>query len=57
VCATCAEGTYGNPFTEADTIAFSAGTGRFAGLSGTVAFHQAAAGALYSGTLKGTLAG
>jgi hypothetical protein len=35
----------------------SAGTGRFAGLSGTVAFHQAAAGALYSGTLKGTLAG
>jgi hypothetical protein len=49
--------TYGSPFTEDDTIAFAAGTGRFAGLYGTVAFHQAAAGALYSGTLKGTLTG
>jgi hypothetical protein len=49
--------SYGNPFTEDDTIAFAGGTERFAGLSGTVAFHQAAAGALYTGSLQGTLIG
>jgi hypothetical protein len=46
--------SYGNPFTEDDTIAFSGGTGQFSGLSGTASFHTRAAGALLKGTLQGT---
>jgi hypothetical protein len=47
--------SYGNPFSEDDTIAFSGGTGRFAGLSGTASFHTRGAGAVLKGTLLGTL--
>jgi hypothetical protein len=47
--------SYGNPFTEDDTIAFTGGTGQFAGLSGTASFHTFGAGARFTGTLEGTL--
>jgi len=48
---------YGNPFSEDDTISFTSGTGQFSGLSGTASFHQWASGALYRGTIAGTLSG
>jgi hypothetical protein len=47
--------SYGNPFVEDDSIAFTHGTGQFAGLSGTASFHTFDAGARFTGTLKGTL--
>jgi hypothetical protein len=47
--------SYGNPYTEDDTIAFAGGTSQFAGLSGTAAFHTSSAGASLKGTLQGTL--
>jgi hypothetical protein len=49
--------SYGNPFVEDDSIAFTGGTGQFAGLSGTASFHTFGAGARFTGTLKGTLTG
>jgi hypothetical protein len=49
--------SWGNPFSEDDTIAFAGGTGQFDGLSGTASFHTRAAGASIKGTLKGTLTG
>jgi hypothetical protein len=49
--------SYGNPFVEDDTIAFSDGTGQFDGLSGTASFHTFSAGARFKGSLKGTLSG
>ena len=49
--------SYGNPFVEDDTVAFAEGTGQFAGLSGAATFHTFGAGARFTGTLKGTLAG
>jgi hypothetical protein len=47
--------SYGGPFVEDDSIAFTDGTGQFAGLSGTASFHTFSAGAIFTGTLKGTL--
>lgn len=47
--------SYGNPQHEDDTIAFSGGTGQFAGLQGVVAFSQFSAGARFTGSLRGTL--
>jgi hypothetical protein len=47
--------SYGNPFVEDDSIAFTGGTGQFAGLSGTASFHTFSAGARFTGTLRGTL--
>jgi hypothetical protein len=47
--------SFGNPFVEDDSITFTAGTDQFAGLSGTASFHTFSAGALFKGTLKGTL--
>ena len=49
--------SYGNPFVEDDSIAFTGGTGQFAVLSGTASFHTFDAGARFTGTLKGTLTG
>jgi hypothetical protein len=49
--------SYGNPFSEDDTIAFANGTGQFAGLAGSATFHTRVAGAQSKGTLKGTLTG
>ena len=49
--------SYGNPFVEDDSVAFAGGTGQFAGLAGAASFHTAAAGARFTGTLKGTLSG
>jgi hypothetical protein len=49
--------SYGNPFVEDDSIAFTDGTGQFDGLSGTASFHTFSAGARVKGTLKGTLSG
>jgi hypothetical protein len=49
--------SYGNPFVEDDTIAFTGGTGQFDGLSGTASFHTFGAGARFTGTLTGTLTG
>jgi hypothetical protein len=37
--------SYGNPSVEDDSIAFTGGTGQFAGLSGTASFHTFSAGA------------
>jgi hypothetical protein len=47
--------SYGNPFTENDSIAFTGGTDQFAGLAGTASVHTFAAGARFTGTLKGVL--
>ena len=47
--------SYGNPFTEDDSIAFADGTGQFAGLNGAASFHTFGAGARFRGTLTGTL--
>ena len=47
--------SYGNPFVEDDSIAFTGGTSQFAGLSGIASFHTFSAGARFTGTLKGTL--
>jgi hypothetical protein len=49
--------SFGNPFVEDDSIAFTHGTGQFAGLSGTASFHTFSAGARFTGTLTGTLTG
>jgi hypothetical protein len=49
--------SYGGPFVEDDSIAFSGGTGQFAGLSGPASFHTFGAGARFTGTLTGTLSG
>jgi hypothetical protein len=49
--------SFGNPFSEDDTIAFAGGTGQFSGLSGTASFHTFSAGAVFKGTLTGTLSG
>jgi hypothetical protein len=47
--------SYGNPRHENDTITFSGGNGQFAGLHGTVAYHEQEAGANAEATLLGTL--
>jgi hypothetical protein len=47
--------SYGNPFSEDDSIQFSGGTGQFYGLQGSAVFHQFGAGAVFQGTLNGTL--
>jgi len=47
--------SYGNPFSENDSIQFINGTGQFAGLHGTASFYQFSAGAVFQGTLTGTL--
>ena len=47
--------SYGNPSTEDDIIQFESGTGQFAALHGTATFHQFTAGAVFRGTLTGTL--
>jgi hypothetical protein len=49
--------SYGNPFVEDDSVAFSDGTGQFEGLSGTASFHTFSSGARFKGTLTGTLSG
>jgi hypothetical protein len=49
--------SFGNPFSEDDTIAFAHGKGQFKGLQGTATFHTFSAGARFSGTLTGTLSG
>ena len=49
--------SYGNPFVERDSIAFSDGTGQFDGLSGAASFQTFGAGASFKGTLTGTLSG
>jgi hypothetical protein len=49
--------SYGGPFVEDDSIAFTDGTGQFAGLSGNASFHTFSAGARFTGTLTGTLTG
>jgi hypothetical protein len=49
--------SFGNPFMEDDSIAFTHGTGQFDGLSGTAGFHTFSAGARFTGTLTGTLTG
>ncbi|MER5636265.1 hypothetical protein ABT095_04845 [Kitasatospora sp. NPDC002227] len=47
--------SYGHPFHEDDTVTFTRGTGQFTGLHGTAAFHTFSAGAVFNGTLTGTL--
>jgi hypothetical protein len=47
--------SYGNPKSEDDSIAFSGGSGQFAGLHGTAAFSQSSAGANWKGRLSGVL--
>ena len=47
---------WGNPLSENDRIAFAGGSGRFVGLHGTASYQQSSAGAVYRGTLIGTLA-
>ena len=47
--------SYGNPRGENDSISFSAGTGQFAGLHGTVAYSEQEAGAHAEASLEGTL--
>ena len=49
--------SHGNPFSEDDTITFTSGTGQFSELSGTASFSQSGSGALYRGTIAGTLSG
>ena len=49
--------SYGNPFTEQDTILFANGTGQFEGLPGTAILDTSAGGARFTGTLSGTLRG
>lgn len=46
---------YGHPHEETDAIVFSGGTGQFAGLGGTVIYHEQEAGAHAVATLRGTL--
>jgi len=48
--------SFGNPFVEDDTITLTNGTGQYAGLSGTAYFHTFSAGAVFDGSLTGTLA-
>jgi hypothetical protein len=49
--------SYGNPFTEDDTIQLADGTGQFAGLQGAAVFHTFGAGARFAGTLTAVLSG
>jgi hypothetical protein len=49
--------SYGNPFSESDTVAFANGTGQFAALQGNAAFTQQSAGASWRGALDGVLTG
>ncbi len=49
--------SWGNPYTEDDTVNFTAGSGQFEGLSGAATFHTQAAGARLVSTLSGTLNG
>jgi hypothetical protein len=49
--------SYGNPFTEQDTIHFANATGQFEGLPGTAILDTSAAGARITGTLSGTVRG
>jgi hypothetical protein len=49
--------SYGNPFSENDTFTFTSGTGQFSELSGAASFSQSGSGALYRGTIAGTLSG
>ena len=49
--------SFGNPFSEDDTIALAHGKGQFARLHGTAIFHTFSAGARFTGTLQGTLTG
>lgn len=51
------ENSYGGPFVEDDTVAFTDGTGQFDGLSGSASFHTMSAGAVIKGSLEGTLSG
>jgi hypothetical protein len=48
-------GSWGNPRAEQDTVAFSGGTGQFAGLEGSVTFAERSAGARLVGSLSGEL--
>lgn len=48
--------SYGNPFSESDTVAFRNGTGQFSGLHGLARFEQSSAGAQWRATLSGSLA-
>jgi hypothetical protein len=50
-------GSYGNPFSESDTVAFANGTGQFAALKGNAAFTQQSSGASWRGALDGVLTG
>jgi len=47
--------SFGNPFHETDNVAFSGGSGQFEGLSGSATFQTQSSGAIFKGTLKGTL--
>jgi hypothetical protein len=47
--------SYGNPFYEDDAIQLINGTGRFVGFHGTAVFHTFSAGAVFQGTLTGSL--
>ncbi len=47
--------SYGNPFYEDDAIQLGDGTGRFVGFHGTATFHTFSAGAVFQGTLTGSL--
>jgi hypothetical protein len=47
--------SWGNPFIEDDSIQFIDGTGQFAGLYGTASFRTFSAGAVFEGSLTGTL--
>jgi hypothetical protein len=47
--------SYGNPFSESDTIDFDNGTGQFAALHGSADFRQSSAGAAWQGQLFGLL--
>jgi hypothetical protein len=48
--------SYGNPFSESDTVTFATGTGQFSGLHGLAEFQQSSAGADWRATLSGSLA-
>jgi len=47
--------SFGNPFYEDDAIQLGNGTGRFLGFHGTAVFHTFSAGAVFQGTLTGSL--
>jgi hypothetical protein len=47
--------SYGNPFSEDDNVEFADGTGQFEGMHGAAIFHTFSAGAVFQGSLAGTL--